>query len=410
MIFRKLWRIPLAGMAALHKKRISNEVLIGYSGEAYFYAWARQRTQMVAYPFGAVKDVTILSAVAGNTFTLLLILLMIPFAKALPPSITPNNLLESAGLMVLMSVPFFIVPKRVFSLSRRALWWVFGVHMIRLVLGTFFVALAWHFALPGVALGTWLFLGAVRMLASRLPLVPNKELLFASTAMVVLGSDAEAVKQLVALVATLTLLTHIVLIGGFSLTALMRQRSISYFLRFNSYQYSVFTITLGSLLVRAGAVVEKAVDVFVRPPHASERLIGLGGGINTAFTLEQGRESVAALIEEDSNLGWVESQVVNEDELANKFNVLEDTVKQWRASGEIIGIAGGLLYPVRQFFKGRPIAGLDLVLAHFDSPDLAWEWLITPNTYTLGLPPLSRLRVGAVSEVQLALNGALDFA
>ena len=32
IIFKRLWDIPLAGMAALHKKRISNEVLLGYTG------------------------------------------------------------------------------------------------------------------------------------------------------------------------------------------------------------------------------------------------------------------------------------------------------------------------------------------------------------------------------------------
>ena len=62
-------RSALSGLIALHKKRISNEVLLGYSGEAYFYAWARQRSQMVAAPFGAVKDVSILSAIAGNAIT-----------------------------------------------------------------------------------------------------------------------------------------------------------------------------------------------------------------------------------------------------------------------------------------------------------------------------------------------------
>ncbi|WP_216075134.1 hypothetical protein, partial [Acinetobacter baumannii] len=72
VIFKRLWHIPLAGLVALHKKRISNEVLFGYSGEAYFYAWARQRTQMVAAPFGAVKDVMILSAIAGNAITLIM--------------------------------------------------------------------------------------------------------------------------------------------------------------------------------------------------------------------------------------------------------------------------------------------------------------------------------------------------
>jgi hypothetical protein len=36
IIFRRLWGIPLSGLAALLKKRIANDVVLGYSGEAYF--------------------------------------------------------------------------------------------------------------------------------------------------------------------------------------------------------------------------------------------------------------------------------------------------------------------------------------------------------------------------------------
>ena len=78
LIFRRLWGIPIAGLAALIKKRIANEVVFGYSGEAYFYAWARARTTLVAAPFGAVKDVSILSAIAGNAITLLMIAVALP--------------------------------------------------------------------------------------------------------------------------------------------------------------------------------------------------------------------------------------------------------------------------------------------------------------------------------------------
>ena len=42
-------------MAALIRKRIANEVAFSYSGEAYFYAWARQRAQMVAATVSAPK-------------------------------------------------------------------------------------------------------------------------------------------------------------------------------------------------------------------------------------------------------------------------------------------------------------------------------------------------------------------
>ncbi|HVJ01671.1 MAG TPA: hypothetical protein VM662_05770 [Sphingomonas sp.] len=224
VIFRRLWRIPLSGMAALHKKRISNEVLLGYSGEAYFYAWARQRTQMVAAPFGAVKDVMILSAIAGNGITFLGITLALPFGIDLLTAVQQKLVLGSLGLIIATSLPFLIFSRRVFSLPRPTLWWIFGIHCLRLVSGSFFIALAWHAAMPQVSLVVWLFLAAARLLAWRLPLVPNKELVFATFAIMLIG-QGEALSNLMALIAALSLVVHVTLIAAFSIHSLLTRKT-----------------------------------------------------------------------------------------------------------------------------------------------------------------------------------------
>ena len=223
IIFRRLWGIPIAGLAALIKKRIANEVLFGYSGEAYFYAWARARARMVAAPFGAVKDVSILSAIAGNAITLLMMAIALPLGHEL---MKPDQLrmLEGSGAIVFaLSLPFLIFSKRVFSLPRGQLWWIFAIHCLRLVAGSVLIAFAWHFALPGVSIGMWLFLAAGRLLVSRLPLVPNKDLLFANFAIILIGQDQE-LSDLVAFTAALQLLVHVVLIVAFSLDGLARRK------------------------------------------------------------------------------------------------------------------------------------------------------------------------------------------
>lgn len=222
VIFRRLWRIPFSGLIALHKKRIANEVVFGYSGEAFFYAWARQRMKMVAAPFGAVKDVSILSAIAGNAITLAMIVVALPFASDL---LTPDQfrtLAWSTAIIIGMSLPFLLFSRRVFSLERRELWWVFGIHCLRLICGSTLIALAWHFAMPEVSIGMWLFLAAGRLLVSRLPLVPSKDLLFANFAIILIG-QGEALSELVALTAAFTLLMHVVLIVAFGLLALVRK-------------------------------------------------------------------------------------------------------------------------------------------------------------------------------------------
>lgn len=223
IIFRRLWHIPVDGLIALFKKRIANEIVIGYSGEAYFYAWARARAPMVAAPFGAVKDVSILSAMAGNVVTLSLVLIALPFAQTVLKPADFRVLGWSVVILVTISLPFLIFARRVFTLRRDQLWWITGVHGVRLIVGGFLLALAWHFAIPDIAIGVWVMLSAARMLVSRLPLVPNKDLLFANFAITLIGTGS-GLSAVLAATAALTLLVHAALIAVFSLFSLFRNR------------------------------------------------------------------------------------------------------------------------------------------------------------------------------------------
>jgi hypothetical protein len=224
IIFRRLWGIPLSGLVALLNKRIANDVVLGYSGEAYFYAWARQNAKMVAAPFGAVKDVSILSAIAGNMITLAMIAVALPLGASMLTPMQLHTVETSTVVTFAMSLPFLIFSKRVFSLPRAKLWWIFAVHCTRVISGSVFIAFAWHFALPSVSIGMWLILAAARLLVSRLPLVPNKDLLFANIAIILIGQNA-ALSELMAMTAALVLLVHIVWIGSFSLYGLLRTKN-----------------------------------------------------------------------------------------------------------------------------------------------------------------------------------------
>lgn len=218
IIFRRLWSIPWSGFVALHKKRIAKEVVLGYAGEAFFYAWARTRANVVTAPFGAVKDVSLLSAIAGNGATIILCALALPTGYQLMSPGVLNMVAGPAGLTLSTGTLLILVSKRLFSLPRVQLQAVFWIHCVRIVVSSLLLALAWHFAMPGVPLRMWLFLSAVRLLVSRLPLVPNKELLFAGVAILLIGQD-EALGDMIAFVAALTLVTHIALMLAFSVSA-----------------------------------------------------------------------------------------------------------------------------------------------------------------------------------------------
>jgi hypothetical protein len=226
IIFRRLWALPASGFFILLAKRIGNEVLISYSGEVYFYLWARKRTDLSAAPFGAIKDVNILSALAANLVALLLLLLTYPFVSQLHLGAYTDASVLFAAAMLSASFLILFFSRRVFTLERKQLWWIFGVHILRLSAGVFLCAWLWFIILPGPHFGFWLVLSMIRLLVGRLPFLPNKEALFAVIAVFLVGQDS-AVSTLITLTATAILALHILVAAMLGLLALLfRDRDI----------------------------------------------------------------------------------------------------------------------------------------------------------------------------------------
>ena len=221
LIFRRLWGIPPSGIYALLRKKIYNELLLGYLGEAYFYGWARQRVALTAAPFGAVKDVAILSAMTGNAVTVLLTAAVIPLLPTLSLGLDTRALAASVALIVAISLAVTVLRRRVFTLPRSELAMIARVHLERILVSALLSALLWHLAMPQVALTWWIALAALRLLVSRLPLVPNKDLLFAGVIALLLGHERD-IGALMALMAGLILAMHLLLGSAIALVDLFR--------------------------------------------------------------------------------------------------------------------------------------------------------------------------------------------
>lgn len=210
LIFRRLWQLPKKGFVALLRKLVSNEILLGYSGEAYFYAWARQHAKLVAAPFGAIKDVSILSALAGNIVTLAMLLLAWPLVSNLAPAVHAKTIIASSGFILGISLLILAFRNRLFSLDRQSLRFVFAVHIARLIATTMLSGILWHLAMPDVSLLWLVILATLQLLVTRLPFVPSKDLLFANLAIFLVGNDA-TVALVVTMIATAIVMTHLLL-------------------------------------------------------------------------------------------------------------------------------------------------------------------------------------------------------
>ncbi|WP_225205909.1 hypothetical protein [Novosphingobium huizhouense] len=210
LIFRRLWSIPATGILPLLKKLVGNELLLGYIGEVYFYDWARRHVKMEGSPFGAVKDVAILSALAGNIMTVIMLALTWPVIGTLGLGVSANIMAASLGLVLITSAVIMFFRNGLFSLSSRDLWFVFGVHCARIVLKTGLTALAWALILPEAPLSSWLLLSTVRLLLSRLPFLPNKDIAFAGVTALLVGAQVKT-GVMIAMLSMLTISMHVVL-------------------------------------------------------------------------------------------------------------------------------------------------------------------------------------------------------
>lgn len=216
VIYRRLWQLPFRGMGALLRKLVSNELLLGYLGEVQFYAWARSTLKMEAAPFGAIKDVTILSALTGNVVTVLLLIPAWPLVASGQLGLELHTIFVSLSVVLVTSFAMLLWRRQLFSLPRLDLAFIAAVHVFRIVAMLALAAAMWHWVLPHVPLLLWLVLASLRMLVSRLPLVPNKDVVFAGLTVFLLGHEAD-LGGLMTMMAGLILAAHL-LVGTVAAT------------------------------------------------------------------------------------------------------------------------------------------------------------------------------------------------
>jgi hypothetical protein len=217
LIFRRLWALPLSSIWLFLRKRVLNEAVFGYSGEAYIYLWAKRQAGLAERAMGAVKDVSITSALAANVFTVVIVAVLVGFGDRLVADglFSPSELKSIIWGAIILCVPAFGVlafSKRIMTLSRKTNVETFWIHMARLLVSMTLLLCAWHFALPEVPWKVWLVLGSLRLVVTRVPFAPNTDLLFSSIGMGLAGTANVEISALLALTAALVIACHVTVV------------------------------------------------------------------------------------------------------------------------------------------------------------------------------------------------------
>jgi hypothetical protein len=112
--------------------------------------------------------------------------------------------------------------RQIFSLPKADLRFIFWMHVLRICAVTALSAMLWHLILPSIPFVWWLMLATIRLLVSRLPFLPNKDVVFAGLTVFMLGHDIE-IASLLTLMAGLIVLSHVLVGATFALSDLLRE-------------------------------------------------------------------------------------------------------------------------------------------------------------------------------------------
>lgn len=156
-----------------------------------------------------MKDVAILSAIAGNLMTLTLMAVCAPILADAVSGPLGHALAWSVAVVAASSLTLFGFRRTIFSLPRRELAFVFAVHVLRISAGLLLLAVFVHVLVPDIGLRGLTTLATLRMMLSRLPLLPAKDVLFAGVVGAVFGRHAE-IAAATGLAAALTVALHLV--------------------------------------------------------------------------------------------------------------------------------------------------------------------------------------------------------
>lgn len=192
MVYRNLWGAQNAPpLAVILRKRFLNSAMLDYSGEVFFYFWAQARLML---PPGmlihAIKDSNVLSAGAGLAMVWVMALMLMATGGLQIPAAVAGNLwlyIAVGSVPLWLCAILVLAHRKVTVLSRTQIAATFGIHFLRSLSVLTVEFGLWYLsgALP-TAVACLQFV-ALRLVVTRLPMVPNKDLIYVGAGIAAAG-------------------------------------------------------------------------------------------------------------------------------------------------------------------------------------------------------------------------------
>jgi hypothetical protein len=184
LIYRVSWGFRyIEGIPAFFKKRVYNNDVLGYAGEIYLFTWARRKMNLTdGQVLRTIRDNNIVSSFASTSVAIALLA-----AFVFTGQIQINNWLidynrlhvAMAGIVIVVVVLLAARFRRyLYSLSLKLTVALFAIYVTRLLIANVLQVTQWAVVEPQVPMQTWFTFLAMMIIMDRIPLLPNRDLIF----------------------------------------------------------------------------------------------------------------------------------------------------------------------------------------------------------------------------------------
>lgn len=187
LIYRVAWKVNSGDLfLALLNKRVLDKDVLGYSGEAYLYLWARKNVDKPEKEIlHVLKDNVILSSTASTLVAVSLLGAFFAFGSVKLPEewVNPSAFHIAVLVLIVILVVGLAVKfrKSILFLKRKQILTIFFLHIARLLVVQGLQVIQWAVVMPEVPLINWMTLLAAQIIITRIPLLPSRDLIFMGT-------------------------------------------------------------------------------------------------------------------------------------------------------------------------------------------------------------------------------------
>lgn len=170
------------------KKRVYNKTVLGYSGEVQLFFWLQKHLGVAKKEaFEVVRDNNTLSTLASTGVAVgLLSIFLLTGRLSIFDWIEYDPLIVApiaAAALIVGIIIFRKFREYLFSMNRKQALTIFSLHSGRMLMLTIFQVLQWYVVMPEVDFQIWFTIVAIQLILSRIPFLPNKDLIFIGTSL-----------------------------------------------------------------------------------------------------------------------------------------------------------------------------------------------------------------------------------